>query len=48
MAGTMISGVIADAVGYAGLFALGTALSLAGIVLAMHQIPREHETFRSS
>jgi MFS transporter, putative signal transducer len=48
MAGAMVSGVVADAVGYANLFAIGTALSLAGIVLAMRQIPPDHPAFKVS
>ena len=48
MAGAMVSGVIADAVGYANLFAIGTALSLAGIAMAMRQIPADHPTFAST
>jgi predicted MFS family arabinose efflux permease len=48
MAGAMVSGVIADAIGYANLFAIGTALSLAGIVMAMRQIPAGHPAFAST
>jgi MFS transporter (putative signal transducer) len=48
MAGAMVSGAIADAIGYANLFAIGTALSLAGIVLAMRQIPADHPAFAST
>jgi PAT family beta-lactamase induction signal transducer AmpG len=48
MGGAMVSGAVADAVGYANLFAIGTALSLAGIVLAMRQIPPDHPAFKVS
>jgi MFS transporter, putative signal transducer len=46
MGGAMVSGMVADAVGYANLFAIGTALSLAGIMLAMRQIPADHLAFK--
>ena len=48
MGGAMVSGAVADAVGYANLFAIGTALSFAGIVLAMRQIPPDHPAFKVS
>jgi hypothetical protein len=40
--------MVADAVGYANLFAIGTVLSLAGIMLAMRQIPPDHPWFKVS
>ena len=48
MAGAMVSGLIADAIGYANLFAIGTALSFAGVTLAMRQIPAEHPAFAAA
>jgi hypothetical protein len=48
MGGAMVSGMVADAVGYANLFAIGTPLSLAGIMLAMRQIPPDHPGFKVS
>jgi hypothetical protein len=40
--------MVADPVGYANLFAIGTPLSLAGIMLAMRQIPPDHPWFKVS
>jgi PAT family beta-lactamase induction signal transducer AmpG len=48
MLGAMISGVIADAIGYANLFALGTLLSAIGMWLSMRQLPANHPAYRTA
>lgn len=48
MLGAMLSGVIADAVGYANLFTLATFLSAAGIWLSMRQLPASHPAYRAA
>lgn len=42
MLGSMASGLIADWIGYEGLFALAVVLSGVGIVLSMRALPRAH------
>lgn len=42
MLGSLASGVIADTIGYDGLFGLAVLLSIAGLVLSMRALPRSH------
>ena len=45
MAGSLVSGVLADWIGYTALFALATLLSLAAIIFCMRLIPRSHPAY---
>lgn len=45
MLGSMASGVIADQIGYDGLFALAVILSVVGLVLSMRALPRRHSAW---
>lgn len=42
MAGSLVSGVLADATGYAGLFAVATLLSVFSLWAAMRRVPAGH------
>jgi RhtX/FptX family siderophore transporter len=42
MAGSLISGVLADATGYVGLFAVATLLSVLSLWAAMRRVPADH------
>jgi len=45
MLGSVTSGVLADWLGYAGLFTLATTISLLGLVWCMRRIPRSHAAY---
>lgn len=45
MAGSLVSGVLADWIGYGPLFTLATLLSLAAILFCMRLIPRRHPAY---
>ena len=42
MAGSLVSGVLADATGYVGLFAVATLLSVLSLWVAMRRVPADH------
>lgn len=42
MAGSLVSGVLADATGYVGLFAVATLLSVLSLWAAMRRVPADH------
>lgn len=42
MAGSLVSGVLADATGYVGLFAVATLLSVFSLWAAMRRVPADH------
>lgn len=42
MAGSLVSGVLADAVGYVGLFAVATLLSVLSLWAALRRVPANH------
>jgi PAT family beta-lactamase induction signal transducer AmpG len=42
MAGSLVSGVLADATGYTGLFAIATVLSVGSLWLALRRVPASH------
>ncbi|TQV76129.1 MFS transporter [Denitrobaculum tricleocarpae] len=45
MLASMVSGVLADWVGYAPLFTFATVLSLVGLIWCMRQIPQNHPAY---
>ncbi|WP_300299487.1 hypothetical protein [Ferrovibrio sp.] len=42
MGGALVSGVLADAVGYTGLFAVATLLSVLSLWAALRRVPAHH------
>ncbi|WP_282607864.1 MFS transporter [Pelagibius sp. Alg239-R121] len=48
MMASMVSGALADLLGYGPLFAMATLLSLIGLIWCMRQIPRNHPAYANS